>query len=165
MRKRILVVDDVPDWQAQLNAILKSEYEVTAVDSYEEAMQIVRERRVELAIVDLRLSPTDERDRQGLKLLEALAEHRINAIVLTGYAEPDIQKEAEVKYKAFDFIDKGVLANNFQRIREVVGEAFSLLEAKEKAKKQAIRAASALQSVSFGEELASWPLRKFRNKK
>lgn len=165
MRKRVLVVDDVPDWQAQLQTILKSEYDVTTVDSYEDALEFVRDRSVDLAIVDLRLSPTDENDRQGLKLLAALAEQRINAIVLTGYAEPDIQEEAEEKYNAFDFIDKGVLANNFQRIRETVREAFNLLEAKEKAKKQAIRAASALQSVSFTEELASWPLRKFRAKK
>jgi DNA-binding NtrC family response regulator len=165
MRKRVLVVDDVPDWQAQLKTILKSEYEVTTADSYETALKIVLERSIELAIVDLRLSPTDENDRQGLKLLEVLAQQRINAIVLTGYAEADAREEAEEKYNAFDFIDKSALANNFQRILDVVREAFSLLEAKEKAKQQAIRAASALQSVSFTEDLAGWPLRKFRAKK
>lgn len=165
MRKRILIVDDVPDWRAQLQAILKSEYDVTTVDSYEEAVEVVRNRDAELAIVDLRLSPTDENNRQGMKLLKVLAEYRINAIVLTGYPEEEVKSEAEKTYNAFDFIDKSSLANNFQRILEVVREAFSMLESKEKAKAQAIRAASALQSVAFTDDLASWPLRKFRKGK
>ncbi|RMF04255.1 MAG: response regulator [Chloroflexi bacterium] len=164
MRKRILVVDDVPDWRAQLQSILKSSYEVETVDSYEAAMEVIRRGEVELVIVDLRLSPTDENDRQGMELLKALAEHRINAIVLTGYAEHDIRTEAEEAYNAFDFIDKSVLANNFQKILDVVGEAFNLLEAKEKAKAQVIRAAGALQSVAFSDDLNSWPLRKFRKR-
>lgn len=165
MRKRVLVVDDVPDWRAQLQAILKSEFEVSTADNFDDAMRVVRNRAVELVIVDLRLSPTDENDRQGMELLKALAEYRINAIVLTGYPEADAQEEAEARYNAFDFIDKGMLANNFQRILEVVREAFNLLEHKEKAKAQAIRAASALQTVSFTPDLASWPLRKFRKTK
>ena len=46
----------------------------------------------------------------------------------------------------------------------MVREAFDLLERKEKVKAQAIRAAGALQTVSFPEDLASWPLRKFRKR-
>lgn len=164
MRKRILVVDDVPDWRATLENILKSECEVITVDSYESAMEVIKAREVELVIVDLRLSPTDENNREGLKLLEKLTQYKINAIVLTGYPEQEVQEEVETKYKAFEFIDKSSLAGNFQRILDVVREAFSLLENKEKAKAKAIRAASALQSVSFTEELSSWPLRNFRKK-
>lgn len=165
MRKRILVVDDVPDWQAQLEDILNSEYEVKTVDNYEAAMDVVRNREVELVIVDLRLSPTDENDRKGLDLLQKLTEYRINAIVLTGYPEYEIQQECEEKYSAFDFIDKSKVAGNIQVIRDVVREAFSLLESKEKIKSQAIKAASTLQSVSFTPELSGWPLRKFRKGK
>lgn len=164
MRKRILVVDDVPDWRAQLQAILKSEYEVKTTDSYESAMEVIRNREVELVIVDLRLNPTDEGDRLGMELLKQLAEYRINSIVLTGYPERELQEEAEEKYKTFDFIDKGALAGNFQRLRDVVREAFQLLEGKEAEKDQLIRAASALQSVTFSENISSWPLRKYRKK-
>jgi DNA-binding NtrC family response regulator len=94
MRKRILVVDDVPDWRAQLKDILKREYEVKTVDSYQAAMEVIKNRDAELVIVDLRLSPTDDRDRQGMELLKQLAEHRINSIVLTGYPERELQEEA-----------------------------------------------------------------------
>ncbi len=165
MRKRVLVVDDVPDWRATLQAILRNEYEVKTVDSYQAAMEVVRERSAELVIVDLRLSPTNEEDRQGMELLRQLADHRINAIVLTGYPEKELREEAEDKYKTFAFMDKSALAENMQRLREVVQEAFNLLELKEKAKTRAIQAASALQTVSFPEELSSWPLRKYRKDK
>lgn len=165
MRKRVLVVDDVPDWRATLQAILRNEYEVKTVDSYQAAMEVVRERSAELVIVDLRLSPSNEEDRQGMELLRQLAEHRINAIVLTGYPEKELREEAEDKYKTFAFIDKSALAENVQRLREVVQEAFNLLELKEKAKMRAIQAASALQTVTFPEELSSWPLRKYRKDK
>ncbi len=164
MRKRILVVDDVPDWRAMLHEILRGDYEVQTVSNYQEAMDVIRRREAELVIVDLRLSPEDNGDRQGMQLLEELARHRINSIVLTGYPEQEMQEEAEEKYKTFDFIDKSSLAGNLQRLRDVVREAFKLLESKEKAKSKAIRAASALQTVSFPEELSSWPLRKYRKK-
>jgi DNA-binding NtrC family response regulator len=164
MRKRILVVDDVLDWRAQLQDILKKEYEVKTVDSYQAAMEIVKNRGAELVIVDLRLSPTDDNDRQGMELLRQLAEHRINSIVLTGYPERALQEEAEEKYKAFDFIDKSSLGRNLQRLRDVVHEAFKLLEGKQEEKNNAIKAATALQPVSFSEDLSSWPLRKYRKK-
>jgi len=164
MRKRILVVDDVPDWRTQLQAILKNEYEVQTVDSYQAAMEIVRRRDAELVIVDLRLSPTDENNRQGMELLRQLAEHRINSIVLTGYPERTLQEEAEEKYKAFDFIDKSTIAGNFKRLLDVVQEAFRILEKKQKEKNDAIKAASALQTVTFSDDLSTWPLQKYRKK-
>ena len=47
MRKRVLVIDDVPDWRDQLHAILKNEFEVTTVDNYEDAISVVKGRAVE----------------------------------------------------------------------------------------------------------------------
>ena len=164
MRKRVLVVDDVPDWRDQLESILTGDYEVETVGDYDTAMQIIRRREAELVIVDLRLSPTDETDRQGLELLKHLAEHRINAIVLTGYPEQDIKEECEEKYNAFDFIDKGTVAGNIQVIRDVVGEVFSLLEGKEKDKAEIIQRTINGDSPPFEKTLSSWPLRRFRKK-
>jgi DNA-binding NtrC family response regulator len=165
MRKRVLVVDDVPDWRASLQEILKGEFEVITVDSYQAAMEVVRRRGAELVIVDLRLSPTDEEDRQGMELLKALAEYRINAIVLTGYPEKELQEEAEAKYKIFDFIDKSALAYGKELIRTVVREAFELLESKERKKATAIQIARTGQPVPFSEELSGWPLKDSRKDK
>lgn len=165
MRKRILIIDDVPDWRNMLYEILEKEYEVVTVGTYEAARGIIRNRETELAIVDLRLSPSDENNREGMELLKELAECRINAIVLTGYPEQEIQVEAEEKYNAFDFIDKSAVAGNMRLIRDVIKEAFSLLENKQKAKEQAVKDTSRGQSIPFSPDLASWPLRRFRKGK
>ncbi len=165
MNKRILVVDDVPDWQATLREALNQEYEVETVDNYQSAMEIIQKRAAELVIVDLRLSPTDESDRQGMELLKQLARHRVNAIVLTGYADKTLQSEAEEQYEAFDFIDKSTLGRNLQRLRDVVHEAFSILERKQAEKDESIKKASAFQTVTFSPDLSSWPIRRYRKKK
>ena len=164
MRKRILVVDDVPDWRAQLKDILKREYEVKTVDSYQAAMEVIKNRDAELVIVDLRLSPTNDSDRQGMELLKQLAEHRINSIVLTGYPERELQEEAEEKYNAFDFIDKSSLGKNLQRLRDVVHEAFKLLEGKQEEKNRAIQQAMATAPVRFTKDLSTWPIKRYRKK-
>ncbi len=164
MRKRLLVVDDVADWRETLESVLKSECEVISADGYEAAWRLIQQREVDLAIVDLRLSPTDENNREGLKILELLTNYRINAIVLTGYPEEEVKREVEEKYKAFEFIDKAAIAGNIQRILEVVREAFALLEKVAREKAQAIRQAKAGQVVTLSPELSSWPLKRWRKK-
>jgi DNA-binding NtrC family response regulator len=144
---------------------LNSDYDVQTVDTYQAAMEVIKKRGAELVIVDLRLSPTDEHDRQGMDLLQQLAEYRINSIVLTGYSEPGLKQEAEDKYEAFDFIDKSTLGRNLKYLKEIVQEAFERLGEIQEKKDQAIKAASALQSVSFTKDLSSWPLRRYRKKK
>ena len=165
MNKRILVVDDVPDWRATLHEALNGDYQVKTVDNYQAAMDVIEQRDAELVIVDLRLSPTDENNRQGMDLLKQLARHRINAIVLTGYSDRALQTEAEDEYQAFDFIDKSTLGRNLQQLRDVVKEAFKLLERKQDEKNEQIKKASSLQTVTFDRELSSWPIKKYRKKK
>jgi DNA-binding NtrC family response regulator len=165
MNKRILVVDDVPDWRATLHEALNGDYQVKTVDNYQSAMKVIEHRDAELVIVDLRLSPTDESDRQGMELLRELARHRINAIVLTGYSDQALQIEAEEEYMAFDFIDKSTLGRNLQQLRDVVREVFNLLERKQKEKDKQVKKASALQTVTFSSDLSSWPIKNYRQKK
>jgi len=165
MNKRILVVDDVPDWRATLREALNGDYQVKTVDSYQAAMDVIKQRDAELVIVDLRLSPSDEGDRQGMELLKQLARYRINAIVLTGYSDQALQTEAEEEYKAFDFIDKSTLGRNLQQLRDVVREAFQLLERKEDEKGKEIKKFNQYQTVTFNPDLSSWPIKNYRKKK
>ena len=165
MNKRILVVDDVPDWRATLQEALNGDYQVKTVDNYQSAMDVIQQRDAELVIVDLRLSPIDENNRQGMELLKQLARYRITAIVLTGYSDQALRAEAEDEYHAFDFIDKSTLGRNLQQLRDVVREAFKLLERKQKEKDEQIKKASSLQTVTFDRELSSWPIKNYRQKK
>ncbi len=53
MKKRILVVDDDPDFRRVLNCILDAEYEVVCAASGEEALDIVRDFTPDVAMLDI----------------------------------------------------------------------------------------------------------------
>jgi len=114
IQKRILVVDDVPDWRAMLTGLLSEErYHVKAVDSSSEALRLLARERFHVAVLDVRLDETDEGNTEGLDLM-----HRVRAvdptmaiIVLTGYATLDMVTEARRPVEtgvspAFDFVEK-----------------------------------------------------------
>ena len=129
--KRILVVEDMPDWRDQLQSTLHRDgYNITTVPSYGEALAELRRNPYELALVDLRLSPADENNRDGMELLRDLDKLKIPAVVVTGYGGVELARKAIDQYHAFDFMEKQTLDLN--RLREVIKAAFKKVEGKEK---------------------------------
>jgi DNA-binding NtrC family response regulator len=129
--KRILVVEDMPDWRDQLQATLRRDgYDITTVPSYGEALAELRRNPYELALVDLRLSPADENNRDGMELLRDLDKLKIPAVVVTGYGGVELARKAIDQYHAFDFMEKQTLDLN--RLREVIKAAFKKVEGREK---------------------------------
>ena len=129
--KRILIVEDMPDWRDQLQATLRRDgYDVTTVPSYGEALAELRRNPYDLTLVDLRLSPADESNRDGMELLRDLAKASIPAIVVTGYGGVELARKAIEQYQAFDFMEKQTLDLN--RLREVIKAAFKKAKRKEK---------------------------------
>jgi DNA-binding NtrC family response regulator len=129
--KRILVVEDMPDWRDQLQATLRRDgYDITTVPSYGEALAELRRNPYELALVDLRLSPADENNRDGMELLRDLDKLKIPAVVVTGYGGVELARKAIDQYHAFDFMEKQTLDLN--RLREVIKAAFKKIEGREK---------------------------------
>jgi DNA-binding NtrC family response regulator len=129
--KRILVVEDMPDWRDQLQATLRRDgYDITTVPSYGEALAELRRNPYELALVDLRLSPADESNRDGMVLLRDLDKLKIPAVVVTGYGGVELARKAIDQYHAFDFMEKQTL--DLDRLREVIKAAFKKVEGKEK---------------------------------
>jgi len=129
--KRILVVEDMPDWRDQLQSTLHRDgYDVTTVPSYGEALAELRRNPYELALVDLRLSPADENNRDGMELLRDLDKLKIPAVVVTGYGGVELARTAIDQYHAFDFMEKQTLDLN--RLREVIKAAFKKVEGREK---------------------------------
>ena len=88
MTKKILAVEDQPNWCDFLKSMLRpSNYELTIVGKYEEAENLIRKTNYDLAIININLlGNLDIRDHFGVKLLEIL--HReyfsVPRIVLTG---------------------------------------------------------------------------------
>lgn len=90
--KRVLVVDDLPDWQFILKEQLTDDgFEVVTADSVQTALEVIKRIKFDLALLDIRLDETDEGNVDGLNLAYEIK--KINPdtkiIVLTGYATVD----------------------------------------------------------------------------
>ena len=129
--KKILIVEDMQDWRDQLQATLRrGGYNITTVPSYGEALAELRRSPYDLALVDLRLSPADEDNRDGMELLRDLDKAKIPAVVVTGYGGVDLARKAIDQYHAFDFMEKQTL--DLDRLREVIRAAFKKTKEKKK---------------------------------
>ena len=120
IQKRILVVDDVPDWRAMLTGLLSEErYHVKTAGSSSETLRLLGKERFHVAVLDVRLDETDEGNTEGLDLM-----HRVRAvdptmaiIIFTGYANLDMVAEAlrpdeKGVSPAFDFVEKDKISQD-----------------------------------------------------
>jgi len=120
IQKRILVVDDVPDWRAMLTGLLsEEEYYVKTAGSSSEALRLLARERFHVAVLDVRLDETDEGNTEGLDLM-----HRVRAvdptmaiIILTGYPTLDMVTEARRPDEtgispSFDFVEKDKISQD-----------------------------------------------------
>jgi CheY-like chemotaxis protein len=114
-KHRILVVDDLDDWRKTLGGLLREEgYKVDVADSFEKAVALLRSKKIDLAVLDIRLDETDENNTQGLDLAFEIKSRwaSVKIIIITGYDNPEIVKRAmepqspSKKRLADDFIPK-----------------------------------------------------------
>ncbi|MCG8353067.1 MAG: CHAT domain-containing protein [Chloroflexales bacterium] len=114
---RILVVEDSPNWQAELPQILQSvghSIKVHLEADFDSACQSTADQPYDLAIVDLALlgatSEGQDTGHLGMELLHDLRSSRYNRhcglIVLTGYPTTARIRQALRDYNADDFIEK-----------------------------------------------------------
>ena len=103
MKSRILVVDDEDLTREYLTLLLaREEYEVEAVGTATEALEIARSRPIHLMITDLYMPGTG-----GMDLLSHVRAERLpfGVIVVTGYGDPQVALAA-MKAGADDFVSK-----------------------------------------------------------
>jgi DNA-binding NtrC family response regulator len=99
----ILIVDDEPNMRSSLEQVLRPDgYTVVAVESAEQALEILAEREIFLMITDARLG--------GMSGYELLKQSRqrwpaVPVIVITAYATPRLAVEA-IHAGAFDYLAK-----------------------------------------------------------
>lgn len=91
-RPVVLVVDDVPEQREALReSLIACGCETVCAGSAEEALEALRERVVDVAVVDLVMP-----DRDGVRVLEDLlrADRRVSVVTMTGYDVPDLIRAA-----------------------------------------------------------------------
>jgi DNA-binding NtrC family response regulator len=102
-RKSILVVDDERGQREILEMILSAEgYDVMTGSSGEAALKIVKDKRFDLVLTDLKMTGMD-----GIELLQRLLAYdsSIIVILLTAHGSIDSAKDA-LRRGAFDYLEK-----------------------------------------------------------
>jgi sigma-B regulation protein RsbU (phosphoserine phosphatase) len=101
---RILIVDDEPTMLRSVERILSGEHEVRSSASPREALEIAREFKPHLAVVDIRMEGMD-----GFQLMNALKrfDEDVQVILMTGSVYDVDQKLIRaIREKAFYYINK-----------------------------------------------------------
>jgi len=123
-RGRILIVEDMENWQDLLRTILEDEkYSVEVAPTYLEAKAILEAQHPHVAVVDIRLVDADDANVDGLRLLEEIYKRGWNTavVLITGYCMAEDARIAVSKYRTVGVFRKSTLDS--LEFREVVREA------------------------------------------
>jgi signal transduction histidine kinase len=119
MKRKVLVVDDdlaiVEVLEMRLVAM---GYEVTATSDAEKALNAVESARFDLALIDLRMAPTD-----GIALMESVhtRQPRLPVLIMTAHGTIETAVDA-VQRGAFDYLTKPFLRDE---LRAKIGRALA----------------------------------------
>jgi two-component system sensor histidine kinase/response regulator len=111
---QVLVIDDEMGPRESLRMLLKPNYQVYTAESVEAGLRILREKRPDAVISDIRMPGTSGID--GLRKIREIDPH-VAVIMLTGFGALETAKEA-LRLGANDYISKPFDA---REMREVIG--------------------------------------------
>lgn len=102
--KKILLIDDETEMLESLEKILshRNEFEITALNDSTEAINILKTKKFDLVITDLKMKPVN-----GLDILKSALNYNPLSVVImiSGYGTIEASVEA-MRFGAFDFIEK-----------------------------------------------------------
>ncbi|MBI1930100.1 PEP-CTERM-box response regulator transcription factor [Candidatus Poribacteria bacterium] len=119
LQDNILIVDDEEGIRLQLKWALSPFYQVTLASNAEAALQEIYQKRSNVVLLDIALSPTDE--KEGIRLLGTILklDSTIKVIMMTGHDTRENALQA-IERGAFDFHPKPV---DLDEIRIVIKRA------------------------------------------
>lgn len=95
--KKILVVEDNPDWRLTFTGMLfEAHFDATGVETVQEARKKLSAQEYALALLDMRLDESDETNVDGLNLAEEIQVQwpKTKVVIVTGFNTPEILKRA-----------------------------------------------------------------------
>ncbi len=107
VRPRVLIADDQPDLIDALRLLLKSEFQLDAVNSPDAALHAVRQRPFDLLLMDLNYTGDTTSGREGIDLLSGIQsiDATLPVVVMTGWGSVDLAVEA-MRRGVRDFVQK-----------------------------------------------------------
>ncbi len=132
----VLVVDDQANWRETLVDLLSEGIDVESTGSYEDALSKIQKKSppFHVVVTDMRLKDEVVGNVDGLGLLEYIKglDNGTKAIVVTGYGDVETTKRAISHLGAFDYLEKPIKFDEFQKIvLNAVEEANDIREKKE----------------------------------
>lgn len=126
---KLLVVDDLEDWQKTIRGVLQDKgYDVSIAGSTKDAVSLLSTSDYDLALLDLRLDETDEKNVEGLTLAKTIRDRwpNVKIVIVTGYETPEVvqmsmESDAKGQRLLDDFLPKG----NSDRLVETVQRILS----------------------------------------
>ena len=93
--KKLLIIDDQQQYLDSLTVYLKKKFDVTTATSYSEALDKLK-LETDIALIDIRLDEKDEKNIDGLKILEWIKMNRpeISTFVMSAFREFSYAEEA-----------------------------------------------------------------------
>lgn len=91
-----LIVEDLDFWQEALGEILaEAGYQVCTASSYAQALEALAQAEFKLAVIDPVLDDTNRRNRDGLRVLRHILDHKpdIRAVIVTASDPNRIRRE------------------------------------------------------------------------
>ncbi|MEI6093751.1 MAG: response regulator, partial [bacterium] len=101
---KILIVDDEKQILSSLNRLLKDSFEVVTCDNFNAALSALGEQDIDVVISDYNLNA----EMSGSDFLNVISQKwpYITRIILTGYSESSIAKDALNRASVFRFVTK-----------------------------------------------------------
>lgn len=94
--KKLIIIDDQPMYLDSLELILKKDYKVVKAMNKTEALRILKDNKIDLALIDIRLNENDAQNAEGLEILEWIKMNKsdISAFVMSSYREFSYAEES-----------------------------------------------------------------------
>lgn len=93
--KTLLIIDDQLMYLKSLEFALKKNFNVVTAANYEQALERLK-NEINIALIDIRLDENDEKNSDGLKILEWIKMNKpeISAFVMSAYREFSYAEQA-----------------------------------------------------------------------
>lgn len=108
MTKTVLIVDDQPDVRMSANFLLSDyNYEVIEAESPQVALYLLKNRSIDIVLLDMNYTHDTTSGKEGLTFLENIKKENIvaNVIVMTAWSSTELAVKA-MKMGACDFLEK-----------------------------------------------------------
>ncbi len=137
---KVLVIDDERGPRESLRMVLKYDYEVFLADRVDGGIELLREKKPDLVIMDIRMP-----EKSGIEGLQEIREidANVSIIMLTGYGDLETAQKA-IRFGANDYLQKPFDVNEIQEIIRKYVDRAKLNKRKSRAREEIQKMAQSL---------------------